>query len=195
MRSARIEYRMAQAGADLMVEQDGKNKAGGGRTLRGYAAKWGSLSSDLGGFREIIRRGAFAKSIKDGDIRALWNHETRFVLGRGSAGTLRLQEDETGLAFSLVPPLTGWAQDLVVSVARRDVTGASFGFTVPDGGDTWSRRDGQPIRELLRVVLIEISIVSWPAYPQTEVHVREGVSSEILAELNRRRERLLELVA
>jgi HK97 family phage prohead protease len=107
---------------------------------------------------------------------------------------LRLTEDAKGLLFTISPPATGWAKDLMTSVARRDVTGASFGFTVPDGGDTWSRRDGRPIRELLRVVLIEISIVSWPAYPQTEVHVREEISSEIRAELNRRRARVQQLV-
>jgi len=80
------------------------------------------------------------------------------------------------------------------SVARRDVTGVSFGFLVNPGGDTWSRRDGKAVRELLSVSLTEISIVSWPAYPQTEMHVREQLNSEILAELTRRGARIQELV-
>ena len=188
-----IEYRLVQPGTELLVKQDSA-KAGGGRSLRGYAAVWRSLSQDLGGFKELIRPGAFSATIKNGDARALWNHEPKYVLGRKSAGTLRLTEDEKGLAFTLVPPQTAWATDLVTSVARKDITGCSFGFTVDHNGDTWSRPKGRPVRELLSVTLVEISVVSWPAYLETEVHVREAINEDVLAELNRRRVRVQQLV-
>lgn len=187
-----IEYRFVQPGGELTVEDSAK--ASGGRTLRGYAAIWGHLSSDLGGFRELIRPGAFASTIKNGDARALWNHESKYVLGRKSAGTLKLAEDAKGLLFTIHPPATGWAKDLMTSVARKDISQMSFGFTVDVGGDTWSRPKGRPVRELLSVTLMEISVVSWPAYQQTEVHVREETNAEILSELARRRERIQQLM-
>lgn len=117
--STAIEYRLVQPGTELLVKQDSA-KAGGGRSLRGYAARWDSLSQDLGGFKELIRRGAFSATIKNGDARALWNHESKYVLGRKSANTLKLWEDAKGLAFTLVPPSTQWATDLMESVARKD---------------------------------------------------------------------------
>ena len=188
-----IERRMIQ-GADLMVEKGGKATSSGGRTLRGYAARWNSPSGDLGGFTEVIRQGAFSATIKNGDARGLWNHESRYVLGRKSAGTLKLWEDDKGLGFIIDPPATQWALDLVTSVSRRDVTGCSFGFQIDPNGDTWSRPKGKPVRELLSVTLVEISVVSWPSYLATEVHVREEISSEVLAELNRRRVRVQQLM-
>lgn len=71
----------------------------------------------------------------------------------------------------------------------------SFGFVVNlHDGDTWSRPNGKPVRELLSVTLVEISVVSWPAYLETEVHVREAINEDVLAELNRRRVRVQQLV-
>ncbi|MEO7860969.1 MAG: HK97 family phage prohead protease [Nitrospirales bacterium] len=193
-----IEHRLTLPAAGLSVEQDAKGAAGGGSTLlRGYAAVFDSLSQDLGGFFELIRKGAFKKTIETGDARGLWNHEAKYVLGRKSAGTLKLWEDGKGLAFSIRPPDTQWAVDLMTSVARKDISQMSFGFFVdPNNGDTWSRRDGKSVRELLSVTLLEISIVSWPAYTQTEVHVREEAEAPeaVRAELNRRRKRLEALV-
>ena len=192
--SRMIEYRTVQnIGQELTVDE-APAKAGGKRILRGYAAIWGSPSQDLGGFKEIIRKGAFKKTIKDSDIRGLWNHESKYVLGRKSAGTLRLLEDDKGLAFSITPPPTQWASDLLTSVSRRDISGVSFAFTVDPDGDTWARPEGRPVRELLSVTLMEISIVTFPAYLSTEVFVREQITSKILAELTRRRVRLQQLV-
>ena len=47
----------------------------------------------------------------------------------------------------------------------------SFGFSVPQGGDSWSD-DGQE-RELREVRLHEVSVItSWPAYSQSQAAVR-----------------------
>src|SRR5690625_3155533 len=87
----------------------------------GYAAKFDRASGDLGGFTEIIRRGAFAKTIQEADVRALWNHDSNYVLGRSKSGTLRLVEDDEGLRIEVDPPDTQWARDLVKSIERGDV--------------------------------------------------------------------------
>ena len=72
----------------------------------GYAATFETLSEDLGGFKEKIRTGAFTNTINKADIRALWNHNPDFVLGRNKAGTLSLREDKQGLSIEIIPPDT-----------------------------------------------------------------------------------------
>jgi HK97 family phage prohead protease len=149
--------------------------ATGGKTPRliGHAAVFDSPSQDLGGFTEIVRRGAFTRTLaSDRDPLALVQHMPQLVLGRRSAGTLRLQEDGRGLAFEIDVPNTTTARDLLVSVERGDVRGASFAFNVPKGGDRWEVRGGNVIRELLDVDLYEITITAQPAYQDTSVATR-----------------------
>lgn len=158
--------------SELRIDAQGEQKL-----IRGYAAVFDSMSQPLGGFREVIRKGAFRKALNDGDIRALWNHDPNYVLGRKSARTLQLNEDEKGLFSRITPPDTQWARDLMQSIQRGDVSQMSFGFRVVK--DNWlpAGQDGLPVRELLSVQLFDVSPVTFPAYPQTEVHVRSLVES------------------
>jgi HK97 family phage prohead protease len=138
--------------------------------IRGYAAVFDSLSQDLGGFREKIAPGAFAETIKNSDVRALWNHDANYVLGRNGAGTLRLFEDKKGLGIEIDPPETTFAKDLMISMRRGDVTQMSFGFYVKD--EQWEKIDGENVRTLRKVELFDVSPVTYPAYTNTEVAVR-----------------------
>ena len=142
--------------------------------LVGHAAAWDAPSDDLGGFTEIIRRGAFTRSLQSNslDPLALVHHMPHLVLGRRSSGTLKLQEDDKGLAFDLALPDTQTARELAVSVERGDIRGASFAFSVPANGDKWSLAGERAVRELLDVDLHEISITATPAYPDTSVAAR-----------------------
>lgn len=146
--------------------------------IAGYAALFNSPSEDLGGFTEIIKPGAFASAITRGDdVRALWNHDPNFVLGRTKSGTLTLSEDDKGLAISINPPDTQWANDLITSIQRGDVDQMSFGFICLQ--EDWSGDLGSPVREVCDVALFDVSPVTYPAYQQTSVNVRS--SQEILA--------------
>jgi hypothetical protein len=140
----------------------------------GYAAVFNEFSEPLGGggFREVIRPGAFSKTIKTADVRALWNHDPNYVLGRTKSGTLKLTEDDHGLAIEITPPNTSWAKDLMESIRRGDVDQMSFGFFAVQ--DRWSTENGQTVRELLEVELFDVSPVTFPAYPQTSVGVRSA---------------------
>jgi HK97 family phage prohead protease len=140
----------------------------GTRTIEGYAAKFGKWSQDLGGFREIIDRGAFKKTLKEADIRILQNHDSNFVLGRNKSGTAELWEDKTGLRFKVNLPDTSYAKDLVEIMKRGDVTQCSFGF-IPIK-DEW--RNDFSERVLKEVRLFDASIVTYPAYEDTEAQVR-----------------------
>ncbi|MDP1650396.1 MAG: HK97 family phage prohead protease [Rubrivivax sp.] len=140
--------------------------------LVGHAAVFDS-PADLGEFVESVRPGAFTRSLRQpGAIMALYDHERRSILGRVSAGTLRLREDAKGLAFELDLPDTTVGRDLAVLVERGDVSGCSFGFVVPKGGDHWEQRNGKLVRELRTVDLREITITPDPAYADTTVAKR-----------------------
>ena len=138
--------------------------------IMGHAAVFNTLSEDLGWFREKIDPGAFAESIKEDDIRALFNHDPNFVLGRNKAGTLKLSEDDTGLAVEIAPPDTQVARDLLVSIERGDVSQMSFGFRTID--QAWEIVDEEDIRTLKKAKLFDVSPVTFPAYPETDVAVR-----------------------
>ncbi|QLI80801.1 HK97 family phage prohead protease [Chitinibacter fontanus] len=151
----------------IKVEQRSEGVAA---LIQGHAAVFDQLSEDLGGFRERIAPGAFAKTIQKLDQRALWNHNTDYVLGRRGAGTLRLREDSKGLAIEIDPPDTQYARDLMVSMQRGDVDQMSFAFATIS--DRWDKVDGEWIRTLLEVDLFEVSPVTFPAYSQTDVSAR-----------------------
>lgn len=153
--------------------------------LTGYAAVYDTRTADKiwGEFWEIIRRGAFANALAGKeDVRFFHSHDSSVVLGRTSAGTLRLFDDPKGLRFELDLPDTTAGRDLMVSVERKDITQMSFGFRTLK--QRWTEeRDPvsgmlEAVRELLEVMLLEISTVAFPAYAETQVGVRE----EILAE-------------
>jgi len=155
--------------SDIVIEERAEGKDG---KIEGHAAVFNQLSVPLGGgwFRERIEPGAFSKTIKSDDIRALWNHDDNYVLARNKSGTLKLSEDEKGLFVSITPPDTTWARDLCVTIKRKDVDQMSFAFDVL--GETWVKENGENIRTLTEVKLYDVSPVTYPAYPQTDVAVR-----------------------
>ncbi len=152
------EFRVDQEGDDMPPK------------ISGHAAVFDQLSEDLGGFRERIAAGAFAKTLQSADVRALFNHDPNFVLGRNKSGTLRLKEDITGLAIEIDPPDTQLARDLMISMKRGDISQMSFGFRT--NSDQWNKVAGEWIRTLLAVELFDVSPVTYPAYTQTDVAVR-----------------------
>lgn len=156
-----------------MTELRIADSEGGGATIEGHAAVFDSWSETLGGifpFKEIVRKGAFNESIGKDDIRALFNHDPNYVLGRNRAGTLELVEDEIGLRVKITPPNTSWANDIMTSIRRGDITQMSIGFIVED--DKWSTKDGMDVREIRKVQLFDVSPVTFPAYTATDVGVR-----------------------
>jgi HK97 family phage prohead protease len=143
---------------------------GEGRTVRGYAAIFNS-ETDIGGYwREKIAQGAFTETLKTADVLALYSHRTDRVVGRSTAGTLRLQEDEKGLAVEIDLPDTTDGRDLAVLIERGDVNGMSFGFVTRK--QEWDETVDPPLRTILEVDLYEVTITAFPAYPDTEIGLR-----------------------
>lgn len=157
---------MAKIETRLFVNDFEVRETSDGMTLTGYAARFNEPSEPLP-FVERIAPGAFKRSLRaKNDIKLLWNHDSSMVLGSTRAGTLTLSEDEQGLRVEAMLPDTSAGRDAKVLIQRGDVTGFSFGFTVPPNGDSWNS-DGTE-RTLKSVRLLEVSTgVAFPAYPTT----------------------------
>ena len=147
---------------EMRVDEEGR--------IEGYAAVFGEWSERLWYFREKIRRGAFAKTLQEADVRALFNHDPNYVLGRNKASTLNIWEDDHGLGFRVQPPDAQWANDLMSSIKRGDINQASFAFDAIR--DEWDYNVEPNERELIEVRLYDVSVVTYPAYPQTSVSAR-----------------------
>lgn len=163
-------------------------KADDKRTVAGYAALFNSEADIGGAFREVIAPGAFSDTLA-GDIRALVDHDSGRVIGRSTAGTLRLNEDDKGLAVEIDLPDTTDGRDLAVSLDRGDISGMSFGFRVTK--DTWDETGNIPLRTIQAVDLFEVSAVAFPAYDDTSLALRSLETAKearkVIADQNARR--------
>lgn len=148
-----------------------RRAADGKTTVAGYAAVFNDMT-DIGDyFRETIAPGAFTETLKTADVRAYFDHNSGRVLGRKSAGTLRIHEDAKGLAVEIDLPDTSDGRDVQALIERGDVTGMSFGFIVTK--QTWDDTGDIPSRTIDEVILREVSIVSEPAYEGTSIALRD----------------------
>lgn len=148
------------------------SEAGGRARIDARAIKFDSWSVDLGGFRERIMPGSITL---DADMVALFDHDTSKVLGRTSAGTMEVRSDSDGFAFTAYPPETTWANDLRVSMTRGDIKGCSFRMMVDK--DEWYVRDGQVLRDVLAARVVEFTVTSMPAYPETTAEARDHAAA------------------
>ena len=157
---------MLRAYAELRAEVKGD-------TLRGHAAVFNTLARMPDGY-EAIAPTAFTRAL-DGDTsdpRALINHNPSLLLGRRSAGTLRIGQDSQGLEFEIDLGNQTYARDLRESVERGDLRDMSFGFKL--GEHDYNRApDGRQIRTHTSVSqLMDVSPVTYPAYEGTDLQLR-----------------------
>lgn len=190
-----LEY-LERSNLDFNSEEISVEKRDGKPSkIVGLAAPFNSLSEPILDFREVIRPGAFRKTLRENkaQIKSLWNHDSNYVLGSVRAKTMALRETDRGLEVEIEPPPTQWAMDAMVSIDRGDVNQMSFGFDVVK--QDWSRtQDGENLRTLIEVRLNEVSPVAFPAYRQTDVSLRNllegaGVETRNLAIALSRRQR------
>lgn len=183
-----VEYRTVPAAARLQRAPGARGTAAA-RAIGGTAIVFDQVTT-IGDFREVVRSGAIRLD-RDRDVKLLWDHHSGSVLGRTLANTLKLSHEPGGLVFGASLP--SWAAGHLETLGRRDVSGCSFAFLTLS--DEWSWRDGKPFRALLDVVLIEISLVAFPAYPGTSVAITRGGRSRPRPPASRARDRVFDLHA
>lgn len=142
-----------------------------GNTLTGYASVFGQTAK-VAGHYERIERSAFDAALESADPRFLLNHDPSRLLGRRSSRTLRVRADDHGLAFEVDLPDTEDGRTVRELTRRGDLSGGSFGFIA--GADSWSRApDGLQLRTHTSVRdLLDLSVVTFPAYEGAEVALR-----------------------
>lgn len=144
---------------------------GGEKRIEGYFAVFNSNYQIDEFMSESIAQGAFTDAL-GGDVRALIDHETMYVLGRNKAGTLDLREDSHGLWGSiLLNPNDQDAMNLYARVQRGDVDQCSFGFDILAESEV---RDGMNVHWTIeKVKLYEVSCCTFPAYAETSIQARK----------------------
>ena len=151
--------------------------------IEGYAAVFDSPSHDLGGFIEVIDKGAFDDVIERSDVVLVLNHDdSRGVFGRSKfgEGTLKLSIDEKGLKYSCqLSEKNAKAVELYDMIRRGDITTSSFCFTIAK--DKWVEEDGQTVRHIIKIDrLFDVSPVYHEAYGATSVSARsENVMTKL----------------
>lgn len=170
------ERQVRSIASDFKTRAEGEEKR-----IEGYFSVFDSVYNIAPGLSESVAPGAFTDTLKDADVRALVDHDTRLVLGRSKAGTLELREDTHGLFGSiLINPKDTDALNLFARVERGDVTQCSFGFDiVSEHYDV--RENGDVHWTIDAVKLYEVSVCTFPAYEDTNVKAREKDAEEIRA--------------
>lgn len=153
-----------------------RREDGGPIGFKGHAAVFNKptwIGPKRFGFREQVSPGAFAKTIKEADVRFLINHDPNFLLARNTAGTLTLSEDKNGLKTVADMAPVSYAQDLAILLERGDISQMSFAFEVVK--DSWEIDDDEnELRTLLELKLHDVSVVTYPAYEETDAALRDA---------------------
>lgn len=130
------------------------------------------IHDPAGEYTEIIKSGALDGADLS-DIRLLYNHDLNKVPLARTPKTMQLTVDPAGLSFTAALPDTAEARAVYEAVKRGDLTGMSFAFKVPKGGDTYDPRTNT--RTITRIEkVLECSVVPFPAYPATSVEARSA---------------------
>lgn len=146
--------------------------------IEGYFAVFNSNYDITEGMSESVAPGAFKNTLAD-DIRALVNHDSTLVLGRTSAHTLELREDEHGLWGRIaINPNDSDAVNLYERVKRGDVSQCSFGFDILSEESEFSE-NGDVHWTIKEVKLYEVSCVTFPAYQSTNIDARSAEKAEM----------------
>lgn len=147
------------------------------RGVAGYAVVF-NREADLGWFTEEIDRHAFDNADMS-DVVLNFNHDNSLLLAGTRNGSLQLDVREDGLFQTADVIDTRTGEDVMKLVDNGLISKMSFSFTIAKDGEEWTQRDGKEHR-VIRAIdrLYDVSLVTFPAYPQTSAWAR-GESDEL----------------
>lgn len=147
-------------------EQEGK------RYIEGYFIVFDTRTELWPGYFEEIKKEALDGQLEQ-DIRALADHDTAKVLGRTKNGTLELGIDDKGVYGKIeINEYDTEAVNLHERVKRGDIDQCSFGFFI-DKSEVEYLDDGSMLERITGLTLLEVSVVTFPAYETTSVSARK----------------------
>lgn len=144
--------------------------------VEGYVnetGKWShQMRSKKGPFIEKIEKGAFKRALGRGlDIHFLAEHDKNKILASTRNGSLTLTEDNKGLLMRATISKTSYGKDYYELIKDGILRNMSFGFNVIK--DSWKQgKDGILERSIKDLNLFEVSVVTNPAYPQSNLSAR-----------------------
>jgi HK97 family phage prohead protease len=157
--------------------------------LRGHAGVFNRMALVENNMYEEIGPTAFDEVLRRGDdTRFLLNHNPNNLLGRTASGTLRLRTDTTGLEVDNDLPDTTLGRDVRVLVARRDLTGFSFGYAPDEQSDTFRvAPDGRQVVTRNNMVrLVDVSLATYPAYAEADDAVLRSIDFTRIVQIDQR---------
>lgn len=133
------------------------------------------INDVFGSYTEIIKRSALADADLN-DTHLLYNHDLSKVPLARAPKTMKLEKTSTGITMRASLPNTQTGQEIYSAVQRQDISGMSFAFKVPKGGDEYDpKTNTRTINKIEK--LYEVSLTPFPAYPQTSVEARSAIES------------------
>lgn len=168
--------------------------------VQGYALKYGTISENLGGFRELINKGAL-DNCDMSDVILDFNHDFSKVLARNNKqsgiGSLTLTVDDIGLFFDAIPTDTSYSRDLIENMKNGIVNKCSFIFSVdwsdPDA-QIWDWDDGSrgyDFRTINKLKsLSDVAVVVFPAYDSTETSIYSRAKEKKINEIEKAKNEL-----
>ena len=130
-----------------------------------------------GDFTEFISPNAL-NNVDLGQVLLLYSHDFSNILARADSGTLTTSVQPDGLHFNATLPDTQLGRDTFTNIQNGNIKGMSFGFTIADGGDSWSvDGQGNTIHSINQVgQVFELSLTPIPAYTETSVQVQRDLA-------------------
>ncbi len=166
----------------IIADQIELRTVNGKPTISGYASVYNSKSQDLGGYYEVVKPGAFDRTLNDPNAEVIARIEHQgglMIIGKRSNGSLKLESNQTGLKYFISPPDTTAARDLMELLRTGLIDKSSFAFTVNKNGEDWDYSTKVPTRYLTDVSLVDVAPVSSPAYEKTSVQLRAMAGKEM----------------
>ena len=166
-----------------------ETREGGIEIISGMGVVFGQRSDKLGFFYEYIDKNAFDNA-DISDVVGLFNHDSNYVLGRSSSGTMRFKIEVNGVYYEIDAPQTQTIRDLVLAPMKRgDITGSSFAFSIAEDGDSWDwdKNNQVYIRHITKIEkLYDLSPVTTPAYSQSTSAVAKRSFDSFIEETKKR---------
>ena len=163
-----MNLRNAYFKSDFKAREEGSEKI-----IEGYYIVYGQRTELWKDCFEEIVQGACASSIIKNDVRGLFNHDSKAVLGRKSVGTLMLRDDSYGVYGKItINQSDSEALNIYERVKRGDIDGCSFGFYPIVEEIERDEANDTTIFKVKEADVIEVSVCTFPAYPQTNIQAR-----------------------